>query len=124
MEAIPILNFCFATSLLYLFYIPSSSGLWSDGRGGGVCALFSSLFHLSFLFATFSCFNLVFLRPLRNCSRAKLAYVIAIFLNWGESAAVRVTSIVVTLFMHAGIPLLLLVASLVPDVSNYINDNV
>lgn len=79
-DTVPVINFCIATSLLYLFYIPSSSGPWPDA----VCTLFSSLFHLSFLSAAFSCSNLVLLRPLRNYTKAKLAYTIAILINWGE----------------------------------------
>jgi cytochrome c oxidase assembly factor CtaG len=82
MEAIPVLNFCIAVSLLYLFYIPPSNGPWSDD----ICTLFSSLFHLSFLLAAFSCFSLVLLRPLRQYSRAKLAYAITLIFNWGELA--------------------------------------
>lgn len=80
LETIPILNFCVGTSCLYVLYIPSSSGPFS----GVICTLLSSLFHLAFLMASFSLPTLVLLRLLKNCSRVKLIYLIAMLLNWGE----------------------------------------
>lgn len=83
-ETFATLNFCIATSLLYIFYIPSSSGPWS--HPGPICALFSALFHATFLLAAFSVSNLLFLTLFRTLSKVKWVHVVALLLNWGKSA--------------------------------------
>lgn len=75
-----IVNFCIATSLLYVFYIPSSGGRWSFTAP--ICAMFSALFHVSFLLAAFSVSNLIFLRLFQSLQR-KLKFV-ALIINWGK----------------------------------------
>ena len=67
-----------------MFYIPSSSGPWSRQ----VCALLSSLFHFSFLLASFSISILLFLSQLATHlaihRRIKVVQMVALALNWGE----------------------------------------
>ena len=114
METVPVVNFCIAVSLLYLFYIPPSSGYSSRE----VCTLFSSLFHLSFLIAAFSCFSLVLLRPLRNYRKAKVVYAVTIVLNWGESIFAECSLCFSSLCIPV-LPVLCLVVTLAPNITNY-----
>ena len=86
LETFATLNFCIATSLVYAFYIPSSSGPWS--HTAPICALFSALFHVTFLMAAFSISNLLFLR----LTKVKLVHVVAILLNWGKHCYSHVVS--------------------------------